>query len=188
VYRNLIVAWLPLAIAVCAGFEPGPTPSRATPVLAVGAAAVLLTCALAVDTRVSLQRDSWRDVARLLARRPGRRVVVGDSTVLLLYAPQARRLPAAGSRVDEVDVVGRDVSSAPPQGLPRGFQFSTSTVAGNLRVVRFVSRRPLLVRRAVAGPGSPLLLAGSDPDGFRESRRLSSGALANAGTGKLRWR
>jgi predicted membrane-bound mannosyltransferase len=145
-YRNLIVAWLPLAIAVAAGFDPGPTFSSKGTLLAGAAVVVALAATLRIDTDVMLQRDSWRNVAHVLKQSRGRRFVIGDQLVLSLYLPDARPVPSAGVRVREVDVALPYVAAAsPPEPPSAGFRLAQSARAGNLIVYRFRSRRPLLL-------------------------------------------
>jgi hypothetical protein len=142
-YRNLLPAWLPLAIGVAAGAS---TLSRV-----VGGALVVgsLACTLAVPLHVSIQRPSWKDAVHALqAGGPGR-VVVLDSEVAALYWPQARPVPPAGARTSELDLVDSAPATALPHGLT-GFSLAQTERAGNLYVFRFRSARPERLTGAVA--------------------------------------
>jgi hypothetical protein len=108
--RNIIVLWLPLALAVAAGLGS----PRARAVGTVGAAVLCATGVLAtvgVSLDRSLQRPDWRPVARALGPPPAhvaRAILIQRYKVLLplsLYQPRLRFLRRGGARVDELDVI-----------------------------------------------------------------------------------
>ncbi len=108
--RNVLVAWLPLAVAVAAGF--GARHSGRTGLVAVVALALVgASTVVFVATRESLQRDDWRGAASALddALVEPRAVVVSPASAPLpfaVYAPRLEQMPrAAEALVREVDIV-----------------------------------------------------------------------------------
>jgi mannosyltransferase len=107
--RNVLAAWLPLGVAVAAGFAAGRAPRA-------GIAAATLLCAIGVVMVVAVsktdlyQRDDWRGAAKALgaAEMPRAIIVTPPSGrfPLLLYLHGARPSPAGGVDVKEVDFVG----------------------------------------------------------------------------------
>src|SRR5207245_1719609 len=109
--RNVIAAWLPLALVVAIGL--------ARPRFRlVGAAATAAICAafvaapVAVDADTGLQRPDWRGVNRALGVARERLVVFDHYRAeipLLLYRPDLVRLfPGESAVVREVDFVAPD--------------------------------------------------------------------------------
>jgi hypothetical protein len=110
--RNLIVIWLPAAIAVATGLG-----ARRAGWLGVAAAVVLCATGVAttigIDADWKLQRPDWRAVAAILGPRPagpGSRVILiqhyRDLLPLSLYEPGLRFWRSGGSRTtSELDVV-----------------------------------------------------------------------------------
>lgn len=151
-YRNLLVAWIPLAIGVAAGIAA--LPARA---LQAGCAALatlgLLGCTVMIARRVDLQRGSWRDGVSALRQVAGPRVVMPtDVTMLSHYWPSVRRLPAHGVRVSEVDVIGQGIAGEPFLGLKLpAFRLAETLTAGNMTIYRLRSETP----RAVAAGDLP---------------------------------
>ena len=130
--RNVIALWLPAALLIAGGLACGP--GRTLGVAVVAALCVIgVTAAIGVAADRSLQRPDWRYVARTLGLQPaarsvgpgraaatrpaGRAILIQHYRTLLplsLYLPHLRVLPAAGARVDELDVVAM---SSPGQPL-----------------------------------------------------------------------
>lgn len=138
-YRNLLVAWLPLAVAVAAGIVSIRGSVLRGACVAI-AALGLLGCTVMIARRVELQRGSWRTAAGVLERLPGSRVVMPtDVSMLSHYWPSVRDLTAAGARVGEVDVLGQGIAGPAHLGLrlPR-FHLAQRLTAGNMTVYRFV--------------------------------------------------
>jgi len=167
VSRNMIVAWVPAAIVVGAGFGAmrghGIGIAAATALAALFAAIVV---AVAVDPRY--QRTDWRGAAAALGRPIVNRALVIQPWLpqYRTYLPGIRRVPPRGGRVAEVDLVaiagavsapGR-VRHAPTAGAIRppamGFHEIERRHGDTFTVVRFRSPTPiLLTRSALAASG-----------------------------------
>jgi len=137
-YRNVLIAWLPLAVAVAAGIV-----SLRGRMLRAGCVALatlgLLGCTVMIARRVDLQRGSWRSAVTALRPLPGARVVMPtDVTMLDHYWPGVAMLPARGARVEEVDVVGQGIAGPTHLGLRLpAFHLVQALKAGNMTVYRF---------------------------------------------------
>lgn len=107
--RNVIAAWLPLGVALAAGFAATRAPRE-------GVAAAALLCAigvavvLATATNEAYQRDNWRGAAEALGRPSEPRAVVvtpaSGRIPLLLYLDGARSIKEGSVNVKELDFVG----------------------------------------------------------------------------------
>ncbi|MDQ6776234.1 MAG: glycosyltransferase family 39 protein, partial [Actinomycetota bacterium] len=157
--RNVIAAWIPVAIAFGGGL------ALARPkLLALAALAAVVVAGVGVTAKVertpALQRTGWRAVSRLLGR-PGlaREVVVNpayDAAALEFYGQGLIAMPA-GARIQELDVVvpGGALDQAPPPGFVATLRAASSGVA----VLRFRAPKPLTVTQAaIASAGQPVLL------------------------------
>jgi mannosyltransferase len=103
--RNLIVGWVPVAIAVAAVLGSA---GRAGVVVLAGICMVGLGVTVGVDLNARYQRDDWRGVAEAVPARTVSAVVVTPSSgrlALEYYLPGARPLGAAGARVASVEVI-----------------------------------------------------------------------------------
>ena len=143
-YRNLLVAWLPLAVAVAAGVVAIRGPALRTACIAL-ATLGLLGCTVMIARRVDLQRGSWREGVTALRTVSGRHIVMPtDTTMLSHYWPSVRRLPAAGASVTEVDVIGQGVAGERRIGLklPAAFRYVQKVTAGNMTIYRLQSSSP----------------------------------------------
>ena len=107
--RNVLAAWLPLGVAVAAGFAARRAPRE-------GIVAAALLCAIGVFMIVSVatndryQRDDWRAAAKALGK-PGepRAIIVTPASgrvPLLLYLKGAEASPPGGVDVKELGFVG----------------------------------------------------------------------------------
>jgi mannosyltransferase len=171
--RNVIVAWLPLAVATAAGFASRRA-GRAG-LLAAGAAAALSAgIVLAMLSNTGLQRADWRAAAHALGPAPaaGSRLIVAPGG----YRAKALTLALDGARdarlaerlqVSEVDVVGFDGASGyacwsgAACNLPRtrapltlpvgGFRPAGRRRAGLFEVARFTASGPTTVDSARLG-------------------------------------
>jgi mannosyltransferase len=162
--RNLVVAWVPLAVAVAAGLG-----SRRAGILGSGALATLAVIGAAVVVSSAhdpkFGSEDWRGAARALGPpRASRAVVlwlgVGEDP-FRLYRPTAQPLPRAGATIREVDVVfvgiGRgdieerraDLSPTTP------FRQVARTDREHFTVLRFRSSRAQHVRRSTLVSGPP---------------------------------
>jgi mannosyltransferase len=143
-FRNALAAWLPVVIVLAAGLPAG----RAGVALTGVIAAALLTATLAIAVAPGPQRDSWRDVARVIDSSSGRRIIAGETGELTYtlpyYAPQLRPLPVAGIRVREIDLVGHVDADWRLPRLPQ-FRLAHAEKAGNLMVVRLAAPRSVSV-------------------------------------------
>ncbi len=111
--RNIIVLWLPAAIAVAGGLTVAP--SRVRIAVATGLCGIGLAAAIGVDADYNLQRPNWRPVASALGSPPA----AGDDRVLLiqhyrtllplsLYMPHLAFMRGAGvtaHNVTQLDVI-----------------------------------------------------------------------------------
>jgi hypothetical protein len=113
-YRNLVGAFVPLAIGIAAGLG---SPRLARFGLTVVAALCVLEFAavVIVHGRPSLQRDDWRSATRALgATNRARAIIVIPSyneAVVKLYQPIVRTMPVDGVPVSEIVLL--DVSQSP---------------------------------------------------------------------------
>ena len=141
--RNVIVAWVPLALVI----GVAATAERARVAgAALGAGALALTAAatVAVTARPDLQRADWRDVARALGRPTVTRALVAPASgrALLAYLPGLRWNVARHERVAEVDVIGSRTHAARGLacwwggacGLPRQLLPRTDAFPGYRRI------------------------------------------------------
>jgi hypothetical protein len=154
-YRNLIAAWIPLAIALAAGL----TTRRDASVLVTGGfmalaiTAVLLSGVFAIRVaQGSIRRDDWRGVARCLGQRqPDRALLLYPSfqaTVLQLYRPEAQpmRSPRA---IGEIDVVG---DPPPTFNTPSGFHRASKRCSGSIPVTVYKASEPRLMAPTQIAP------------------------------------
>jgi 4-amino-4-deoxy-L-arabinose transferase-like glycosyltransferase len=196
--RNLLAAWLPLALAAAVGLgDRGLRPVGVLATLAVCVAWVGVT--VAVDRHPALERPDWRRVSRALGPARGARVVVLEhyrsQIPLYLYRPDLVRLRRVGlASVKEVDVVAPEVprrracwwgaacnlSNAPPPRIPRGFARQAEVELPSFDIYRLGASRARRVQalslrhelRHVSG-GAVLLERPAAPGGSGK-RRLQS--------------
>jgi mannosyltransferase len=160
--RNVLVAWLPLAVVAATGLaRSGPGLVGAAVVCALGLAAVV---GVAVEPR--WQRSDWRGAAEALGPPTGNRAIVitpaeTGPLPFELYRPAARPMPAGGAPVREVALVAPagENGSAPPRpeapNLP-GFSEARRRPADGYTVVLLTSPMPV--------PLTPAQLAGARLD------------------------
>jgi hypothetical protein len=169
--RNLIVAWVPLAlvIGVAATTERARVAGAA---LGAGALALIAAATVAVPTQPDLQRTDWRGVARALGPPTVARALIAPSSgrTLLDYLPGLHWNVDRHQRVAEVDVIGSRSHAAnglacwwggacdlPRQLIPRldafpGYRLVDHRIVGPFIVVRYRAARPhrLSLHRATA--------------------------------------
>jgi hypothetical protein len=144
--RNMIAAWVPLAVALgAAAAWPRIGP------LAVGAlCAVFLTLTIAVDLDTNLQRADWRAAARAIgpAHEPRALVApaVGDDP--LAYYAGGAKLVRGGVTVRELDVLAFSAAPRPrDRAVPAGFLQVGRQRVGAFTLVRYRSSSARRVRR-----------------------------------------
>jgi mannosyltransferase len=163
--RNVLVAWLPLALVVAAGLGARRAGALG-PLLAAALCALALVPVVAVARDADLQRPPWRTLNSVLGPpRAGHAIVLlraGFGLPLAVYRPGTWLMKRPVARLREIDVVGGDEPNTPfvwwgaiggiaRSRLPRhppaaGFRYAGRTQAGDLIVMRFVAARPLAVR------------------------------------------
>lgn len=155
--RNVLVAWVPLALAlavVLASERARPVGAAVAGVLAAASVAVVAATA----TRDDLARDDWRAVADTLAA-PGATIVVlappYERAPLEYYRPGARPLGSGSVRVREIVLIGYPLEDAiyPPRWLepPPGFRVAESRLFDRIRLIRYLGPRPVPVRATDLG-------------------------------------
>ena len=119
--RNLLSAWLPLAIVVAGLGVPRAGLIGAGAIAALCAAGVAIV--LAIDANPSWQRDDWRLISRELGVGSRAVIVVPayQATPLSFYESSLGAAPAAGARVREVDLVYRTGASREDARVPTVF-------------------------------------------------------------------
>ncbi|MDP9231559.1 MAG: glycosyltransferase family 39 protein [Actinomycetota bacterium] len=149
-YRNLIGAWVLLAIGLAIVFASRRA-RRLGLVLVTAAAAVELGSLTLVLLRPTLQRDDWRSATRALDLRAGPLAIVTapsyESVAIELYRPDVGRMPPAGARVREIVFLGfgrLPLDFRPPVGFERVDQRRIQHVA----LVRYRASSPHIVTPA----------------------------------------
>lgn len=175
--RNLIAAWIPLAIALGAVLG-----ARRARWWGTGVAGLLclggVAANLEVIARPSLHRDDWRAGSRALGQPVGPRAVVMYprylQTPLRVYGQRLDEFPLRTVRLREVDLVDGVWPlrlSAPP-----GFRLAERRRLGRLTVRRFTATSPVRVTRdgLERGVSTP----SSVPAGQRKLERGQRAAVA----------
>lgn len=164
IYRNLIVATVPLTIAAAAVI--GAQRTRM-----FGAAVVVVTCVLLsavsveIARRPDLQKPDIRGVAAALgAPRTARAIAVDVRTAMVLRVYLGRVVDAAEGDVSirEFDVILEPGSSI-VRSLPRGFHRQATRRVHTFRILRLRARRsltvsPSMLRRVLATSGGAAVL------------------------------
>ena len=156
--RNVLVAWLPLAVVAAAGLARSRLGlAGAAAVCALGLAAVI---GVAVEPR--WQRDDWRGAAEALGAPAGERAVVlmpaeTGTVPLRLYRRGARPFPAGAVPVREIALVAPVGGDGLPPPRPAvsplpGFPRVRSRFADGYTVITLSGPRPVpLTPEALAG-------------------------------------
>jgi mannosyltransferase len=152
-YRNVIHAWVPLAIALAAVLVS--QSARAwysrSALLAVSLAAVAL---LAMRSTTVItdpdKRADWRGLAKCLGRPdPVRAFLITpgyNKVVLRLYRPNVRAARSTDRGVSEIDVIGR-----PGAGLPSGYHNEGQMCSDTIGVRRLRASAVLPVPKPASG-------------------------------------
>lgn len=149
-YRNVIVAWLPLAVVLGAALGAG----RAGPVGLLAACALVAWSSVVVvrdATTSERQRDDWRLVTAALDGAAGQVVLLSPSwqiAALQHHVPDLREPRTDRVATREVDLlVRRQVPSYSPavtmMRLPQAFTRSETRELQNWVLTRFRSRTPV---------------------------------------------
>jgi mannosyltransferase len=108
-YRNLIAAWVPLAIALATVLASQRIRRLGLVILAATCAIQLWSLSIVVR-RPSLHRDDWRSALEALGPGDGRRAIITEPSyekaVIQLYRPEVRPMPTAGKGVAEIVFLG----------------------------------------------------------------------------------
>ena len=157
IYRNLIVATVPLTIAAATVLS-APRAGK------LGAAAFAVTCALLaaasleIARRPDLQKPDVRAVAEISGTGDRLRAIVADvrtAAVLNVYLADAIDAEEAGVSVQDVDVIGERGSSVSPVPPPGFRRVSTRTVEGftvvRLRAPKVRRVLPATLKRQLRG-------------------------------------
>jgi mannosyltransferase len=152
--RNLIGAWVPLAVVVAAGLGSAP---RIGTLAAVGLVLAFAGVAIAGDLDSAAQRADYRGVVGALGPSPGpgeRTLVVTPEynwTPLAFYLPGYPSLPAGNVGVREIDLIGwrsATLGRGTARSLyRRGFRLTQNRAVQKLRLVRFVAAHPVSISR-----------------------------------------
>jgi uncharacterized membrane protein len=177
--RNVLPAWLPLALVLAAGLGARRA-ARAGVSLAVVLCALSLVAVVAVARTPALQRPTWRTLAaRLGPPEAGRAIVLrryAFGMPLDVYRSRTWHMTTPSARLREIDVVTINTRSAPAcwwgatcgiagarplrHTLVRAFALAGRERAGDFTISRFVAARPTRVRRVElrVKPGNMVLL------------------------------
>ncbi|HWD65547.1 MAG TPA: glycosyltransferase family 39 protein [Solirubrobacteraceae bacterium] len=173
--RNIIVLWLPAAIAVSGALAVAPRWLGGS--LAAGLCTIGLIAAIGVDANYNLQRPNWRPVAAALGAGPApgqdRLLLIQHYRTLLplsLYVPHLSFLRGAGvaaHKVSQVDVIsirspqqplcwwGAACNLIPSQMQARftipGFHVAWRRQVEQFTIVRLVSDHPVTVSARQVG-------------------------------------
>jgi hypothetical protein len=127
--RNLIVAVIPLAIVLAAGYASG---GRAGTALAAALVALSLAAVIAVFTHPEFQRDNWRGAAEAIGPAHGERALVvnpiAGAVPLGLYLHGLTPFGESFRPVDEIDLVA--VTGRRPGETPHPPRPATPVVPG----------------------------------------------------------
>lgn len=165
--RNLMVAWLPLALVLVAGLTARAAGAGG---LALAAAAVALGVVVIVGSAAKPKFDAedWRGAARSLGQSPagGRAIVLWPDVgrePFLLYRPQAVDLPPRGAVTSEVVLTTfgprrRDDDVLDALSPPQPFRRVQRRDERYFTLIRFAAEAPVvLTRRSLVSsePGAP---------------------------------
>jgi len=151
--RNLLAAWIPLAIFVVAAFATRFSRLLLTGVAAATALSVII--AIHVASAPHDQRDDWRAVARALGpTRQDRVIVIAPSwqyLALQAYRQKLRLMPPVTTvtEIDEVTFNGILPFNAPVQtaAIDAPFRRIASTVIQRFTLTRYEAQRPTVEPR-----------------------------------------
>jgi hypothetical protein len=152
----LIAAWVPIVVAVAAGFAAG---GRLGWAAAAGLAAAMLAVSISVPAGDALRRPDFRAAARELEPAEGPRALVTnpDNSLAPLehYLRDTEPVPLGGAAVQEVAVLGMRAQdetwrtrASGATRAPAGFRLVASEVTDRFTLVRYRAARPMPVSGA----------------------------------------
>jgi mannosyltransferase len=156
--RNVIAAYVPLTLVAAAGLAAAPRNVGAAGAAVIAAVAIVVNAEVATDPK--LERDDWRGAANQLATTsPGTAILVTpdyQEKPLRLYAESLPTVPAAGTRVTQLDAIaiGRPPRTIPPP--PPGFTERERVATPSYVLVRYRAPAATTVTPAQF-PGAALL-------------------------------
>jgi mannosyltransferase len=144
--RNLMPAWIPLAVVLGAACTV-PRARALGALLAAALVAAFVWAGVVIDGNPAYQRDDWRGAAAALGTAAGTRAIVAyegnlAEQPLAVYLPRTgfsySGVPAGAGRVDvsEVDVVG-SAGETVASHLPAGVRLTASRTVDQILVERF---------------------------------------------------
>ena len=166
--RNVLIAWMPLVLAVAAGLGARRS-GKAGVAAAIVLAALSGSTVVFVATSESLQRDNWRGVAQALGNDhplTPRALVISPDTApppFAVYAPEFQLMPQDGAAVREVDLVAlpfRRRTQSRPEDPPRpenhpppapGFELVETRFDETFTLLRYQAPDPVVVIPAQLG-------------------------------------
>jgi hypothetical protein len=155
-FRNVVVAWLPLAVVVGAALG-AQRAGRTGAITAVALATMSLAVVVHNQTTSERQRDDWRLVAQALGTHEGQVVLLSPSwqiAALQHYVPNLQELGGSAAATREIDVlVRRHVPDYSPAieslSPPPGFSRVETRELKNWLLTRYRTPTPVYVRNAV---------------------------------------
>ncbi|MDQ6746079.1 MAG: glycosyltransferase family 39 protein [Actinomycetota bacterium] len=150
--RNLVMAWIPLAIALAAGLAILPR------VAAVGLVALICLVGIAINLDVArwpeLQRDDWRDAVTALGHSTaGRAVIVIPPYargMVPFYGVPSSPIPTLGIQVRQLFVIGYVNAASGPNPKIAGFHTTRRTQVQHLGVFDLATSHPITLTPAWA--------------------------------------
>jgi mannosyltransferase len=148
--RNLLPAFVPLALVVAAGIA-APRAGRLGAAVGIALVAYLLAFCVYADFRPALQRDDWRSAARAIGPPRARRAILvweqGDEPLAFYLGGGSRvkhkQWVRAPRPVAEVDVVsGRQPPSGARSALPPSFRLVRRDDLRRMTLLVYRARRP----------------------------------------------
>jgi hypothetical protein len=161
--RNVLAAWVPLALAAGAGFAARRT-GRAGPAAGVALAGVLAAITLMVSANPAFQRTDWRGLSRVMDSEPAARAIVVQpaytSPAIDIYRSRSFRVASSEPvRVSQIAVLGPD---APLPQAARAAEPAIETLrlgGGKVRLGRVEQVRELKLMTLELDPPRPVTVA-----------------------------
>jgi mannosyltransferase len=171
--RNVLLAWLPLAVVPALGFAAARLDARLGLLAPAGLCAVGLASTITVAADETLHRADWRGMADALGREGESRVLavppVDGEVSLGVYLSGLRRLPGEAATVSEVAIVSPrnerldaldfEVRPGPPPGA--GFRLVEQRQEETFGLLRWRAPEPTRVSRAALERSAAALLPAS---------------------------